>query len=511
MALTGSTRPGAVRILDHVVSQLLLAGDEVDSCEWRSSPEKHLHAILQLQADFDEPEEDVGLTDSDQGMVSDPDETLAQEERLERRVAALRKKEGLASDRTLKQVFKLLDCLIGQYKLNRTERILQEVSMVCKERGGDWHVKHIQSLAFCRWKQYRFKEALTLFLEQQGIVGPSAALCENIGHTYSSLGDLPKAEEYFTKAIELMKHGSFGNKGGIYMGLGLVRDRMGKTREALPILHQALDHYEREHTREYQQLDSSIIAKAHMSIGKAYEKLEDLESAAKHMGEALSIFKRTVGGDSPLTAHAMGSLGKVRAAQGPSKQREALSLLKGALTLEVSKDAFHLETAWELLTKLKDLHMEEAKERHAQLPASQHGSHLAALNATYSQYLPLVAQARARITEQHERDDIGTLAVFYKTAGELCMLAQEYMQGEELLHEALRLFDKVPNFDCRSLIEGCNMLLSIAESNNPQRSSLHTRGKGKSPDHPYDKSGMVPSARHSNSGKKGGKSCRWDE
>ena len=48
-----------------------------------------------------------------------------------------------------------------------------------------------------------------------------------------------------------MKHGSFGNKGGIYMGLGLVRDRMGKTRDALPILHQALDHYQREHTRGY--------------------------------------------------------------------------------------------------------------------------------------------------------------------------------------------------------------------------------------------------------------------
>ena len=64
------------------------------------------------------------------------------------------------------------------------------MTSVCKERGGDWYVKWIQSLAFCRWKQYRFKEALGLFLQQQEIVGASAALCENIGHTYSSLGDL---------------------------------------------------------------------------------------------------------------------------------------------------------------------------------------------------------------------------------------------------------------------------------------------------------------------------------
>ena len=100
-----------------------------------------------------------------------------------------------------------------------------------------------------------------------------------------------------------------------------------------------------------------------MSIGKAYERLEELDSAAKHMAEALRIFKCTVGDDSPLTAHAIGSLGKVRAVQGPARQREALALLKGALTLEVSKDAFYLETARELLTRLKDLHMEEAKEQ----------------------------------------------------------------------------------------------------------------------------------------------------
>ena len=44
---------------------------------------------------------------------------------------------------------------------------------------------------------------------------------------------------------------------------------------------QALDHYQREHTRGYQQLDSSIIAKAHMSIGKAYERLSEFDDAAK--------------------------------------------------------------------------------------------------------------------------------------------------------------------------------------------------------------------------------------
>ena len=48
------------------------------------------------------------------------------------------------------------------------------------------------------------------------------------------------------------------------------------------------------------------------------------------------------------------------------QQKEGIALLKGALKLEVAKDAFHLETVWELFTKLKDLHMEEAKERKQQ-------------------------------------------------------------------------------------------------------------------------------------------------
>ena len=351
------SRPGTTRVsapalsakrLDPAVAlQLLAQGDETIPPAAPLGGRKPLHAVLQEQRQ-QQKEDDAGMTDSDNGILSDPEETMAQEERLEKRVATLRKKLGLASDVTLKQVFKLLDCLIGQYKLNRTDEILQEIGAVCKERGGDWKVKWIQSTAFCRWKQYRFKEALELFLEQQAIVGASAALCENIGHTLSSLGDLPQAEEYFERAIELMKHGSFGNRGGIYMGLGLVRDRLGKTGEAVPILTQALEHYQREHTKGFETVDSSIIAKAHMSLGKVQEKLGELHEAAKHMAEAMRIFKRTVGDSSPLTAHSMGSLGKVKAALGGGANRkEALSLLKQALALEVAKDAFHLETVWE--------------------------------------------------------------------------------------------------------------------------------------------------------------------
>ena len=39
----------------------------------------------------------------------------------------------------------------------------------------------------------RFKEAIELFHEIEGLVGSSSALCENMGHTFSSMGDYPEA------------------------------------------------------------------------------------------------------------------------------------------------------------------------------------------------------------------------------------------------------------------------------------------------------------------------------
>ena len=209
--------------LDARVAELLSPGDEVGwvrppPC---SAPQRALHSTVVAVSARPEEVEAVVSASEEEEVLSDPEEILAQEDRLEQRVAVLKRSEGLGSERTLKSIFKLMDCLIGQYKLNRTDALLDEVRETCYKHTGSnsWRIKHIQSSAFVRWKQYRFKEALDLFLQQQEIVGASAALCENIGHTYSSMGDLSSAEAHFEKAIELLKRGSYGNKGGIYMGL----------------------------------------------------------------------------------------------------------------------------------------------------------------------------------------------------------------------------------------------------------------------------------------------------
>merc|ERR1711964_358297 len=112
--------------------------------------------------------------------------------RLEAEYANLRDTLGKKDEKTLTVCFQLLDCLIGLYRLKRMDEILvseDDMRNACREVGGQWHIKGTQSLAFCRWKQYQFREALALFHEIAGLTGPDAALFENMAHTYNTLGD----------------------------------------------------------------------------------------------------------------------------------------------------------------------------------------------------------------------------------------------------------------------------------------------------------------------------------
>jgi tetratricopeptide (TPR) repeat protein len=73
-------------------------------------------------------------------------------------------------------------------------------------------------------------------------VGPNGALYENMAHTYNSTGDYDNAEKYFNLAMELVTDKS--KKGGILLGIGLVKERRGDPRKALPHLKKALKLYQ---------------------------------------------------------------------------------------------------------------------------------------------------------------------------------------------------------------------------------------------------------------------------
>ena len=73
-------------------------------------------------------------------------------------------------------------------------------------------------------------------------MGPNGALYENMAHTYNSTGDYDNAEKYFNLAMELVTDKS--KKGGILLGIGLVKERRGDPRKALPHLKKALKLYQ---------------------------------------------------------------------------------------------------------------------------------------------------------------------------------------------------------------------------------------------------------------------------
>eukprot|EP00960_Hanusia_phi_P056347 763236-Hanusia_phi.AAC.6 len=390
------------------------------------------------------------------GDESDAEEEESKEQNYKRKYREAIEKLGLDHDKTLMKALRLVSCYIGRYKLNDTNEVLDDIMPLCRSRGGKFYIKAIQSRAFCYFKQYRFKEALELFHEQATLVGPSSALYENMAHTYNSIGDYDNAASYFSKAMELLGQGSYGKKGGILLGLGLVKERQGNPREALPILQEALNSYKAEYKSEDA---TSLIAKAHMSVGQCHEILGDLEEAQQHIRDAVSIFKKTVGDSSPLTANALGVLGRILVAQ--NKRDEAEPLLLEALELEVNKDAFHADTVWRLLNQMKELWTEGGA-----------NIGIAALNSKCKKYVPIIKQCDARICAlKLDQDtplppfkaDVGTVAVIYKTAGELVMLAGLYGEAKPLLRKALTLLERIPDFDCSVLIQSCVSSLRFLE------------------------------------------------
>ena len=68
------------------------------------------------------------------------------------------------------------------------------------------------------------------------------------------------------------------------------------------------------------------------------------------------VFRKCVGNQNPLTHGALGSLGKVKLAQG--KHSDALVLLTEALEGEASKDAFQIDDSFMLLNSIKTILIE---------------------------------------------------------------------------------------------------------------------------------------------------------
>lgn len=361
---------------------------------------------------------------------------LQEETRLEKLFDEQRRELGLDSEVTLATFFKLFDMWIQLYRLNKCMEVLVDAVPICRRLGGQLHIQGVQALAFTTWKLGKFKQAVELFHEIEGLVGASAALCENIGHTYSSMGNYEEASRYFKMSLvchdteaQLGKRAT-SDKGGVLLGLGLIEDRLGRLESALEACRKAQVLFREKAAGK----PSSLIAKAGMSIAKILLKMaKDEQDEAKQIEmeeeaigveeENIEIFEVTCGEESPLTASALKGLGE--ALMRRSRFKDAQCRFARSYLLEAQKDAFDLLAVMEVHNSLFAAHMGEV---HSGQPLDR---------ASFSKYLATIDVALARV--QNLPQD-GNAGAYYKVAGEFRAFAEDYSGAAKLLGKAVQMF-----------------------------------------------------------------------
>ncbi|CAE7247302.1 HET-E1 [Symbiodinium natans] len=374
----------------------------------------------------------------DEGPELAADQIL-EEAVLEAKFFDYRERLGINDRRTLEVFFQLFDLWIMLYRLNKADEALKEVFPACEWRQDDLTIQAIQALAFTRWKQGRFKEALTWFHQMEGLLGKSAALCENIGHTYNSLGMPAEAEMYFVQSLMFLSTNSTmekSNKGGVLLGLAGVREKQSKLLEARESAQEAYDLYKKRDSKN--GWESSLTAKAAMTLSKLALKLGDLEEAEKRTEEAVRLFESTSGEDSPLLAGAFKRLGEIRMAQ--ERWPEARSAFHSAYKLEAIKDAFDLTEVVIIHQHLSDSHLGKGELD----------------RKSFRPYFPTIAQVLKRVYDMKQDGNAGA---YYKLAGEFFVLGEDCEAGKSLLSAAVALLETESSIDTSGMVQSCKDLI----------------------------------------------------
>jgi len=362
--------------------------------------------------------------------------------------------------------FELLNILIVRYRLNRSDEILDKIESKCTEKEDAYKMRFFQSKAFVRYKQARYAECIREFEAQEQLIRKgiadstpgsdqdgfchSVALNENIGHCLSSMNRLEEAEKRFTAALRLMQsgnsHSSDNDVGGILVGLGLVKDRLGDPVGAVSVLQAAVDHYKKVHGND----GSTLIAKALTSLGRCKELTNQLKEAGAHFSEAVKIFEKRAG-KGPLLAGALGHLGKNQLKQ--QKFDSATASLYSAVELEVQKDALDLNLIWELIEALKTcwIGLLNSNKSFAE-PAAELGKRAAEM-----------AMAKTPNDWKNHGGDLdsnihGTTALIYMLGGEFAFAARDFDKARIHLGSAVTIFSRITGFECGSFLEACRKL-----------------------------------------------------
>lgn len=342
---------------------------------------------------------------------------------------------------TLEIFLKLFDIWIGLYRLEKCEKELGKIGD--QERG----VRLIQAWAFLRWKQGDLKEAARLFEEMESMTEPSAALFENLAHTYSSLGEYDKARMYFDKAL-LQTGGS--NKGGILLGIGLLKNRINGERGGLKECLEALEWYQERFSRRGNM--SSLEAKCAMSIAKIYMEVGDADLALQYANMAVENFRVTCGNDSPLVASALKLKGDILwILEGD--RTNARSVFREAFMIESKKDAIDLVSLIELNRAIVET-----------ITKPVPGLEMTPFEIERSEFVPVLSEAltaceAARRKLPHDAN----LGAFLKIIAELAVWANDLVIAKNLLRESIGLLGIQSSEESMLLISQAKELIDLID------------------------------------------------
>jgi len=377
---------------------------------------------------------------------------LKRELTMIKKYSMLSEKHGAENKNTLRVSFELIHMWLNCYKLTPCSELIEEIWPACKKKFDEktdqqWYLKALQSKAFLRFKQFRYQEAIDIFQEFRDIMGASAQLCENMGHTYNRLGEYESAEKAFKEALDLIddpKLGKGANKGGILLGFGSMLQKMKKSEQALAVHTSALTFYQ-EH---YKNVAHSLVAKALVAVGGTLDSLQRYPEAVAKFEEAVSIYTQTVGEQTPLTANAVGCLGSSLLKDGQFEK--ARKELARSFTLYVSFDTLDLIRILDILKLIMETH-------------SKIGSGID--QSCYKSYIPGVSQLVANLKHQNiEEDGTGTVSVLLKTAAELAILGGEYTLTRPMLVNSKTYFETVTFLDCSNLVSTCDKLIQFIDA-----------------------------------------------
>lgn len=368
---------------------------------------------------------------------------LENEENLEALLLELIDSYGPAHAISIQVFFHLFDVLIGLYRLNKCDSYLNIFREGCcaTTQTSSNRIKWFQSLAFTRWKQGKFQDAIYAFKEIEDLMqgDPSAALYENMAHTYSSMGQYENAKEYFQRSITA----SGDDCGGTLLGLGLLHERTGDVDQGIALVTRALQWYEARFGAKGNE--SSLEAKCCLSLSKMYIIKSDMVMAAKLADRALDIFRRTCGNDSPLVSGALRVKAEIHSFFG--EHGTALDVLLESLEIETRKDAIDLVAIVENIQ-----HLTVAMRQITSSSRDHIGCRI----------VDRVEKACLIVTNRVSLD--GNIAAVFKFAAELAIYANRLSSAKKLLEDALPLFEVETSMDCSSLVEQCKELIHILDT-----------------------------------------------